>query len=124
MAPTKPSGITQMVTRMRAAANPKATVNPSKAVVENNSLLNKKRKAETVLTSENKKRSALGDLTNVSLLLFTHLASMSFVVTVNRPIANSRMPRKPPRQQSLHPLLVALILLGHIWLAPPLKHLP
>nr|CAH0099145.1 unnamed protein product [Daphnia galeata] len=66
MAPTKPSGITQMVTRMRAAANPKATVNPSKAVVENNSLLNKKRKAETVLTSENKKRSALGDLTNAN----------------------------------------------------------
>lgn len=59
MAPTKPSGITQMVTRMRAAAN------PSKAVAEN-SLVNKnKRKAETVLTSDNKKRSALGDLTNV-----------------------------------------------------------
>lgn len=67
MAPTKPSGITQMVTRMRAAANPsKATVNSLKAVTENNSLVHKnKRKAETVLTSDNKKRSALGDLTNV-----------------------------------------------------------
>lgn len=68
MAPTKPSGITQMVTRMRAAANPsKATVNSLKAVTENNSLVHKnKRKAETVLTSDNKKRSALGDLTNAS----------------------------------------------------------
>lgn len=60
MAPTKPSGITQMVTRMRAAAN------PSKAVAENSNLVNKnKRKAETTLNTENKKRSALGDLTNV-----------------------------------------------------------
>lgn len=59
MAPTKPSGITQMVTRMRAAAN------PSKTVAENNSLVNKKRKADTTLSSDNKKRSALGDLTNV-----------------------------------------------------------
>ena len=59
MAPTKPSGITQMVTRMRAAAN------PPKTVAENNSLVNKKRKADTALTSDNKKRSALGDLTNV-----------------------------------------------------------
>lgn len=57
MAPTKPSGISQMVTRMRAAANPKA--------VAENTTLNKKRKADTVLTSDNKKRSALGDLTNV-----------------------------------------------------------
>lgn len=74
MAPTKPSGITQMVTRMRAAAN------PSKALAENSSIVNKnKRKAETVLTSENKKRSALGDLTNVSILSQT----LDFV-TVNQ----------------------------------------
>lgn len=61
MAPTKPSGISQMVTRMRAAANPKA--------VAENTTLNKKRKADTVLTSDNKKRSALGDLTNAAAKL-------------------------------------------------------
>lgn len=62
MAPTKSTGITNMVTRMRSAAH--STV---KAVAENSSQANKnKRKAETVLSSTNKKRSALGDLTNVS----------------------------------------------------------
>lgn len=71
MAPTKPSGITQMVTRMRAAGS-------SKGLAENSNLVNKnKRKAETILTSENKKRSALGDLTNVRTLIsfsqFWHL---------------------------------------------------
>jgi hypothetical protein len=80
MAPTKPSGITQMVTRMRAAANPRATANPSKAVAENNSLVNKKRKAETVLTSDNKKRSALGDLTNVTAIYHLFVASISIAV--------------------------------------------
>jgi hypothetical protein len=80
MAPTKPSGITQMVTRMRAAANPKATLNPSKAVAENNSLVNKKRKAETVLSSDNKKRSALGDLTNVTLFYHIAVASISLIM--------------------------------------------
>jgi hypothetical protein len=80
MAPTKPSGITQMVTRMRAAANPRATANPSKAVAENNSLVNKKRKAETVLTSDNKKRSALGDLTNVTAIYHLFVASISIVI--------------------------------------------
>lgn len=60
MAPTKSTGITNMVTRMRSAAH--STV---KAVAENSSQANKnKRKAETVLSSTNKKRSALGDLTN------------------------------------------------------------
>lgn len=63
MAPTaKPTGLSTMVTRMRAAA---AT---SKNVAENSKAVNKnKRKADTVLGSENKKRSAFGDLTNVCL---------------------------------------------------------
>jgi len=60
MAPTKSTGITNMVTRMRSAAH--STV---KAVAENSNQANKnKRKADTVLSSNNKKRSALGDLTN------------------------------------------------------------
>ena len=64
MAPTKSTGITNMVTRMRSAAH--STV---KAVAENSNQANKnKRKADTVLSSTNKKRSALGDLTNVSSL--------------------------------------------------------
>ena len=79
MAPTKPSGITQMVTRMRAAAN------PPKTVAENNSLVNKKRKADTALTSDNKKRSALGDLTNVKKTLFDSpfLSTVSYIVVIS-----------------------------------------
>ena len=66
MAPTKGTGITSMVTRMRAAANPTS----SKMATDTVGLANKnKRKAESTLTSINKKRSALGDLTNVSFQL-------------------------------------------------------
>ena len=62
MAPTKPSGMSTIVTRMRAAASNNKTV-------AENSLNNKnKRKAETTLTSDKQKRSAFGDLTNVSLI--------------------------------------------------------
>lgn len=65
MAPTKSTGITNMVTRMRSAAH--STV---KAVAENSNQANKnKRKADTVLSSTNKKRSALGDLTNAHVKL-------------------------------------------------------
>jgi hypothetical protein len=72
MAPTKSTGITNMVTRMRSAAH---TV---KAVAENSNPANKnKRKADTVLSSTNKKRSALGDLTNVSTFLSSIYYSMS-----------------------------------------------
>ena len=74
MAPTKSTGITNMVTRMRSAAH--STV---KAVAENSNQANKnKRKADTVLSSTNKKRSALGDLTNVSSLL-THLTFFKYL---------------------------------------------
>ena len=61
--PTKSTGITSMVTRMRAAANPSGNKN----VLENKNNASK-RKAESTLTSVNKKRSALGDLTNVRSL--------------------------------------------------------
>lgn len=63
--PTKSTGITSMVTRMRAAANPSGNKN----VLENKNNASK-RKAESTLTSVNKKRSALGDLTNVRSLHF------------------------------------------------------
>lgn len=64
MAPSKPasqsnrSGLSTMVTRMRAAAT-------TKNVAENNLINKNKRKAETALTSDKQKRSAFGDLTNV-----------------------------------------------------------
>lgn len=108
MAPTKPSGISQMVTRMRAAANPKA-------IAENTSL-NKKRKAETVLTSDNKKRSALGDLTNVRLSCCLPASFLITILCFYRLLANCKMPRKQPSRKLLP---APQIWSGPSWPVPP-----
>ena len=118
MAPTKPSGITQMVTRMRAAAN------PPKTVAENNSLVNKKRKADTALTSENKKRSALGDLTNVKNPLWFHISFHCFIYCCHfiRLLVSSLMPKRLSKERCLPLSTVTWQDLN--WLALQLKHLP
>lgn len=100
MAPSKPagqsnrSGLSTMVTRMRAAAT-------TKNVAENNLINKNKRKAETALTSDKQKRSAFGDLTNVSnkISLRKKLQVVTNPEHTYRPSVKTRMPRKLPKEK-------------------------
>jgi hypothetical protein len=79
-----------MVTRMKAAANI-TTKNGAENVIGNKN----KRKADTILTSVNKKRSAFGDITNVSYSSVRCVsARMNFHFHGNRQLARPRITRK------------------------------
>lgn len=89
MAPTRPTGLSTMVTRMKAAANI-TTKNGAENVIGNKN----KRKADTILTSVNKKRSAFGDITNVNYSFLYVKSRINFHFHVIRQLARPRITRK------------------------------
>lgn len=117
--PIKATGITSMVTRMRAAANPSSKNVPENILAAKNN----KRKADTTLAPASKKRSALGDLTNVSpFSCFGLVHEMKQIILGCRLIAKFRMPRKRQlRVSRLHPLVS---LADPNWQGPPQRHSP